>query len=150
MNIKKYYKKDYEEKITDNFKVKEFACKGNDSDYLLIDIDLVKTLQNCIRDKYGTPIIILSAFRTQSYNNYCGGSPKSKHLEGSAIDFTLANQKIFIDKHKDIIKTLINAGIKGIGLYIKDRPTPFIHIDNREQQCYWINENGQNIYTFSF
>lgn len=150
MDIKKYYKKDYEEKITNNFKVKEFACKGNDSDFLLIDIDIVKILDNNVRNKFDIPIIILSAFRTQSYNQSCGGSTKSRHLEGSAIDFTFANQKIFIDKHKDIIKTLIEAGIKGIGLYIKDRKTPFIHIDNREQQCYWINENGQNMYIHSF
>ena len=150
MDIKKYYKKDYEEKITDNFKVKEFACKGNDSDFLLIDIDVVKTLQSCVRNKYGIPIIILSGFRTQAYNQSCGGAPKSKHLEGGAIDFTFANQKIFIDKHKEIIKTLIDAGIKGIGLYIKDRKPPYIHIDNREQKCYWINENGQNYYIDSF
>lgn len=144
--ITKFNKSEYNNDITKNFKVKEFACKGNDCDYLLVNIDLVKILQEEVRTKYDNAVIIVSAFRTEAYNAMCGGAPKSRHLSGEAIDFTLKDKKLFLDNINNIIKDLLKRGIKGIGVYVENRTTPYLHIDDRTDNCFWINRNGRNEY----
>ena len=61
---KKYSKaKDGNKQLSTNFKVREFACKDG-SDAILIDDELVKLLQK-IRDHFGKPVVINSAYRNR-------------------------------------------------------------------------------------
>lgn len=42
----------------------------------------------------GRPLIITSGWRSRRNNSSCGGAPKSKHLSGLAVDFTLGTAKV--------------------------------------------------------
>lgn len=114
-------------KLSDNFKVNEFACTDG-SDAVFVSPDLVTVLQK-IRVKFGKPVHINSAFRSQSKNKSVGGSPKSQHMYGMAAD-------IHIDgvTPKEIAayaeKLLPNTG--GIGIY-----KTFTHIDVRKVKSRW-------------
>jgi uncharacterized protein YcbK (DUF882 family) len=41
-----------------------------------------------IRDEYGAPISITSAYRTPTHNKAVGGAPNSLHTLGMAVDVT--------------------------------------------------------------
>lgn len=133
------------EHITNNFQISEFACKDG-TDTILINIDLVMILQK-IRDKYGA-IKIISGYRTEDYNLSCGGSNKSLHLSGNAIDFAPVKNNT-TNTLLEIVHLLEEYNIKGIGLYI-NRNTEFIHFDNRENPTFWINDNKKQEYIKSF
>ena len=73
-NIKTFSKrKDGEKKLSENFKVSEFACHDG-TDKILIDMDMIPILQK-IRN-VGGAVKISSAYRTESYNLYVGGASK--------------------------------------------------------------------------
>lgn len=134
------------EHITNNFQISEFACKDG-TDPILINIDLVLILQK-IRDKYGA-IKVISAYRTEDYNISCGGSKKSLHLTGNAIDFALVKNNT-TSTLLEIVHLLIEEfNIKGIGLYI-NRNIEFIHFDGRENPTFWINDNKKQEYIKDF
>ena len=123
-------------KLSENFKVKEFACKDN-SDKVLIDTDLIDKLQR-LRDYLGKPITITSGYRTDSYNKQCGGADNSYHLKGQAVD-------IYCSGVKPIVIALWAEfnGLGGIGVYL-NRSQEFVHLDTRQQKYMWINKNGIN------
>lgn len=75
----------------------------------------------------GVPLIINSAYRTTIYNKLVGGSPKSQHLLGKALDIQppkgVTINSFFIAlklNHKEL-------GIRGLGKY-----KTFCHCDIRE------------------
>lgn len=144
--ILKFTYKDFDLKITENFKVKEFACKDGTKE-LYIDIELVEKMQK-IREYIDRPIIIVCGYRTESYNKTCGGALKSKHLTGEAIDFTIKDFNI----NNDVMSPMNNTNIfylandlnndfkiKRIGIYTH-RATNFIHIDNGEEPLIWVSD----------
>jgi uncharacterized protein YcbK (DUF882 family) len=72
------------------------------------------------------PIIVLSAYRTPSYNRKIGGVPNSQHIQGRALDLR-PPYGMTVDKFYDTIKSFAKMlSIGGIGKY----PT-FVHIDTR-------------------
>lgn len=122
-NVKTYQKSD--EKITPNFKVREFACKDGTTK-VLIDYELACLLQ-FMRDIVGKPLIINSAYRTESHNKAVGGSSNSYHKYGRAFDVSGAD----VDLMCKILKTI---GVKGIIRY----PT-FVHMDSRDNKYHASN-----------
>ena len=89
MAVKTYsLKKSGTVKLSNNFRVREFRCK-NGSDKILIADELVKLLQK-IRDHYGKPITINSAYRTPAYNKKVGGAKYSQHVQGKAADIVIS------------------------------------------------------------
>lgn len=118
-------KLDGDTRLTEHFKVKEFACKDG-TDIIKIDDDLLEILES-LRQKLGKPIKIISGYRTKEYNKKCGGAYNSYHLLGKAAD-------IRIDTMDPILVGLYAAslGAKGIGIY-KD----FTHIDVRDISYMW-------------
>ena len=76
-----------EMQIAPSFKVKEFQCKDG-SDEIKICTHLVALLQR-IRDHYGLPVTINSAYRTPAYNNKIGGASESMHMTGKAADIVV-------------------------------------------------------------
>lgn len=127
MTVKTYsLSKDGNKKLSTNFKVKEFACNDG-SDKILIDTELVELLQK-LRNHFGKPIIINSAYRTSSYNKKVGGSTNSQHLLGKASDIKINGvNPILVAMYAE----KLNAG--GIGVY-----KTFTHVDTRTKNSRWI------------
>jgi len=126
--IKTYSKaKDGDKKVSANFKVKEFACKDG-SDPVFISQELVDVLQK-IREHFGKPVNITSAYRTPTHNAKEGGAKYSQHLYGRAADI-----KVTGVSPKEVAayaeKLLPNRG--GIGIY-----NTFTHVDVRETKSRW-------------
>lgn len=73
------------------------------------------------------PLIVNSAYRTPAYNRRIGGSPKSQHVWGRALDLRPKNQFDLADLYDVALNRARSIGaIRGLGRY----PT-FIHIDIR-------------------
>lgn len=126
--IKAYsLKKDGNKKLSTNFRVREFACKDG-SDPIFIDTELVEVLQK-IREHFGKPVTISSAYRTPTYNIKVGGVTYSQHLYGKAADIKV--QGVTPKKVAEYAETLLkNYG--GIGIY-----SSFTHIDVRDNCSRW-------------
>ena len=113
--------------LSPDFQVKEFACRDG-SDEVVVNLRLVHTLQ-CIRDHFGQPVHINSAYRTKTYNTKVGGAAASQHLTGAAADITV----------KGVTPAAVAAYAEtlmpdtgGIGRY-----QTFTHVDVRERKARW-------------
>lgn len=128
MTIKAYSKaKDGNTKLTQNFRVGEFACTDG-SDPIFIDSELVNVLQK-IRTHFGKAVTISSAYRTPTKNKACGGSTYSQHLYGRAADVKISG--VSPAKVAAYAETILkNKG--GIGIY-----STFTHIDVRATKARW-------------
>ena len=114
-------------KLSDHFKVNEFACSDG-SDAVFVSPELVEILEK-IRMHFRKPVHINSAYRTAAKNKAVGGAVQSQHMYGLAAD-------IHIDGvvPKDIAayaETLL-PGTGGIGIY-----DGFCHIDVRKVKSRW-------------
>lgn len=125
--------------VSKNFKVREFRCKDG-SDSILIDVGFVTDKLQNIRDHFGVPITINSAYRTSSYNKKVGGASKSYHLQGRAFDIVVKG--INLD---EVCRYAKSIGIKGIIRY-----NTFVHVDSRETAYYARNNNGKVTKVSSF
>lgn len=110
-----------------NFRVREFACTDG-SDPVFIDTELVEVLQ-AIRENFGRPVTITSAYRTPSHNKAVGGTTYSQHLYGKAADIKIAG--VAPKKVADFVEQLLpNCG--GVGTY-----STFVHVDVRSTRSRW-------------
>lgn len=116
--------------ISENFKVKEFACK-NGSDPIKICQLLVVYLQKA-RDYFKVPIILNSAYRTSGYNKQIGGAKNSYHVKGQAADLH-TNGKIDL---YELAKFFESIGCQGIIVYPN---SGFIHIDTRDSKYFAVD-----------
>ena len=137
--IKEFYKsKDGNKKLSENFKVKEFACKDG-TQKILIDMDLIPIIQK-FREFVNKPVPINSAYRTESYNKQVGGSSGSYHVKGQALDIPFRTDYENIDKSiykmGDFFNTL---KLKGIIKYYWG-----YHIDTRKYE-YHAFSNGSHL-----
>lgn len=128
IQVKVYSKsKDGNKKLSSNFKVKEFACKDG-TDTILISPKLIDLLQK-VRNHFGKPVTINSAYRTEAHNKKIGGSVYSQHKYGAAADIKIAG--VSSKQVAAYVETLIpNSG--GIGVY-----NSFCHIDVRSTKSRW-------------
>jgi len=79
-----------------------------------------------IRNIYGKPIRVISAFRTPEWNKKIGGAKNSQHLYGRALDL-LPPEGISAEQfYFDIRYFATSFGITGLGRY-----KTFVHIDTR-------------------
>lgn len=140
MSIKTYsLKKDGNTELSENFKVREFACRDG-SDKILIAGELVTALQK-IREHFNKPIIITSAYRTEGHNKKVGGARQSRHLNGTAADIKVSGA--------DPLTVALYAqslNIGGIGLY-SYQSGGFVHIDVRKGQSRWVQTFANSGYT---
>lgn len=115
------------EQLSKNFKVKEFACLDG-TDTIIVSPELVNVLQK-VRNHFGKPLIINSAYRTESHNKKVGGSLYSQHKYGTAADIRING--VAPKTIADYVETLLpNKG--GIGVY-----NSFCHIDVRAKKSRW-------------
>lgn len=128
--IKKYsLSKDGNKALSANFKVREFRCKDG-SDSILIDDNLVLLLQK-IRDHFGKPVTINSAYRNKAYNAKVGGVSNSQHTLGTACDIVVSGiAPVEVARFAEYL--MPKSG--GIGQY-----SNFVHVDTRAKRSRWTN-----------
>lgn len=119
--------KDGEEKVSKNFRVREFACKDG-SDPVFISPELVTILQK-IRAHFGKAVTINSAYRTPTHNAREGGEAYSQHLYGMAADIVV---KGIAPKTVAAYAEKIMPNSGGIGIY-----GTFVHVDVRANKSRW-------------
>lgn len=128
IKVRAYSKaKDGTKQLTKNFKVREFACSDG-TDVIFISDDLVVVLQK-IRDHFGKPVNINSAYRTPAKNKQVDGATYSQHLYGTAADITISG--VSPKAVAEYAETLLPK-TGGIGIY-----KTFTHIDVRAVKSRW-------------
>lgn len=128
-------KKDGSTYLSNNFKVKEFACNDG-SDTVLISDDLVDLLQK-IRDHFGVAVTINSGYRTSTYNKKVGGATNSQHVKGTAADIVAKGvDPLTVAQYAEYL--MPNSG--GIGVY-----QTFTHVDVRTSRSRWDNRSGSEV-----
>lgn len=132
-------KADGEKQISKNFKVKEFRCKDG-SDKILVDVDFVKNKLQAIRDHFGVPVMINSAYRTESHNAKVGGTKGSYHIKGQAFDIVVKGKTPL-----EVARYAQTLGINGIIQY-----NTFVHVDSRTIRYCARNDNGKVTVKSSF
>lgn len=131
--------KDGNNYVSKNFKVREFACKDG-SDKILIDIDFVKNKLQKIRDHFGKPITINSAYRHAAYNDRVGGADNSYHVKGQAFDIVVKDVKPI-----EVARYAESIDIPGIIKY-----DSFVHVDSRENRFWAVNQSGRLVPVVTF
>lgn len=119
--------KDGNKQLSKNFKVKEFACQDG-TDTILVSPELIDILQK-IRNRFGKPVTINSAYRTEAHNKKIGGSTYSQHKYGTAADIKISG--ISPKTIASYVETLMPIN-GGIGVY-----SSFCHIDVRSTKARW-------------
>lgn len=127
-------KKDGDTKLTANFKVREFACQDG-SDSILIDVDGVRKLQ-AVRDLFGKPISINSAYRNKKHNAAVGGASNSQHLYGKAFDTVMSG----------VPRTLLAKAYEVAGMGCTIIYDSFVHTDTRTGK-YYAYSDGRSMST---
>lgn len=119
-----------------NFKVYEFACHNN-CDTILVSGKLVKALQQ-IREHFGAPCSITSAYRTSDYNKKVGGAKNSYHVQGMAADITVTGVS-----NKELAKYAATF-LQGVGFY--NYKGGFVHVDTRTKKYFWQQDAKNSKY----
>lgn len=139
----KTYEKGSTETLSKNFRVSEFLCHGSSCCSTgKIDADLVTILQK-IRDHFGKPVYISSAYRCPTWNKEVGGVSGSYHLRGQAADI-----KVEGVAPAEVAKYAESIGVLGIGLYETSTDGYFVHVDTRTTKSYWYGQKQQSRATF--
>ncbi|WP_417447216.1 YcbK family protein [Kangiella sp.] len=115
--------------LSKNFSRHEFSCSCCKKQ-IAIDHELVETLE-AVREHFGKPVIITSAFRCKEHNEAVGSVESSKHRLGIAAD-------IVVKDTSPVAVYNFLANLKkdhcGLGLYIEKG---FVHIDTRQERARW-------------
>ena len=90
-------------------------------------------LLNRIRERFGKPIIVNSAYRSPEHNKAVGGVANSYHVQGLAADIRPESQDD-LDDLQDLCLELVSNG--GVGLY-----DTFVHVDARGRKARWDNRS---------
>ena len=141
----KTYQENSKVQLSKNFNSYEFRCglgSPCSCSTVLIDDKLVEYLQK-IRDHFGKPITITSAYRCSSYNKRIGGATGSYHSKGMACDIVVSGVS-----PAEVAKYAESIGILGIGLYQTDADGHFVHIDTRTTKSFWYGQGQAYRSTF--
>jgi len=97
---------------------------------LAVEFEAVRTLL-ASRAQRPIPILVNSAYRTVAYNARIGGSPRSQHVQGRALDLAL-RPRDFSPELLDLLYWTVRhraesvLAIRGVGRY-----NTFVHLDPR-------------------
>ena len=123
------------EHLSENFTVREFACKDG-SDPVFVDSELVQLLQ-AVRDHFQAPVIVTSGYRTAAHNKAVGGAAYSQHCYGRAADIRVPG--VPVETLTAYAETLL-PDTGGIGQYPVQpgRTTGWVHLDVRARKSRWV------------
>lgn len=111
-------------KITEHFKVKEFACKDG-SPIVFVD-EYLAVLLEILRETIKKPVIITSGYRTPEHNKKVGGAKYSFHMRGMAADITVKDMT-----PKDVAKELDKLAPNSYGIIVYKS---WVHFDTRNSK----------------
>lgn len=144
MDVKTYQENDRVQ-LSKNFNSYEFRCglgRSCPCSTILIDDKLVEYLQK-IRDHFGKPVTITSAYRCPSYNRTVSKATSSYHTKGMACDIQVKGVT-----PREVAKYAESIGILGVGLYETDKDGYFVHIDTRTNKSFWYGQAQAKRTTF--
>jgi len=104
------------------FKESEFVM-GKELVFDKMNIDFLELLDN-LRECVNEPLHISSSFRSEEYNKSVGGSSKSQHLIGNAVDLKCNNGALRLNIIENALALGLTCGVA----------KSFVHIDNRLNQ----------------
>lgn len=115
-------------KISPHFDLSEFACHDGTPvpDEFVPNVEfLANEVLEVVRAAYGTPLAVISGFRTRRYNTAVGGAENSNHLDATAADIRTDGDTVAL---YHTILTLYENGrlpaLGGLGYY-----PGWIHVD---------------------
>ncbi len=103
-----------------HFSHAELSCRG--SGECRMDNQFMLKLVN-LRKRYGKPLVITSAYRSEAHNKAIGGAKGSAHTQGKAVDISIARGEAY-----KVLALAIECGFTGIGVSQKGA-NRFLHID---------------------
>ncbi len=127
--------------LTPHFNLIEFACKDGQCvpDEYLANVKRLAFALEALRVHLAKPIVIISGYRTPSWN--AGrGVDHSRHLTAEAADIRIAS--LSPSQVQAAVLELIKAGKMsegGVGLYLpsKTRRLGWVHYDCRNTKARW-------------
>jgi len=113
--------------VTDwtNFTYEEMKCKGTEECHM--DEKFMEKLER-LREDYGKPMIVSSGYRDIAFNIAIGGSPKSAHTKGKAVDIVIGGHDAFKLLRLAIIHEFTGIGVSQRGMFERR----FLHLDTME------------------
>lgn len=144
MGVKTYQEND-KVQLSEHFNSYEFRCglgRPCACTTILIDDKLVEFLEQ-IRQHFGQPITITSAYRCENYNRSIGGAVGSRHSKGQAADIVVKGVS-----PREVAKYAESIGVLGIGLYETASDGYFTHIDTRDYKSFWYGQSQAKRTTF--
>ena len=122
-------------KLSAHFNSTEFDCHGSGCcSQTLINEKLIEYLEK-IREHFGKPITITSAYRCPTHNRNVGGATGSRHSKGDAADIVVSGVA-----PREVAKYAESIGVLGIGLYETSADGFFTHIDTRDYKSFWYGQ----------
>lgn len=127
--------------LTKNFRLSEFDSRGElpTDPAVLANIHRIAQTAQVLRDFFGAPITIISAWRSKKHNAAVKGARNSRHMKGDAIDFRVKGKtprEVFA-----AVNQLQKAGkIEKGGLHAYDQDDEangFTHLDGRGWNARW-------------
>lgn len=88
---------------------------------------LAEDILQPIRDRWRSPIVVNSAYRSEAVNKAVGGVPTSQHRLGEAADIKVGGK----DRNKKLFKAIYNMISKGeikVGQLIDEYNYQWIHV----------------------
>ena len=97
------------------------------NDEVLRNLNGIFSTLDEIRGIFGSSITIHCAYRPPAYNKEIGGAPKSAHIEGKAVDFSV---KGYDCNH---VREVLHPILDAMKIRMEDLPdSPWVHIDSRQ------------------
>jgi uncharacterized protein YcbK (DUF882 family) len=120
-------------RLTEDFELSEFDCHDGTPVPLALVPNvgaLCKVVLQPVRDAWRAPIVVLSGYRTQAWNDRVGGARASTHLTAQGADVRPLQPRL-LSAFVAEIERLIAAGqlpdLGGIGVY-----PGWVHLDIRK------------------
>jgi uncharacterized protein YcbK (DUF882 family) len=120
-------------KLTENFSLDEVHCNSGEScppEYVANARALAQDVLQPLRVRWGAPIIITSWWRSQAWNERCGGAQASTHLTADGADIRPVQLEMVNLFHALILRMYEAGQLPGLG-GLGNYPGRWVHVDRR-------------------